>query len=105
MLSTRKTWIVIIVVFRFSSTYTSIGGDSIPAGSTDVLQLTEDCLCFSNAGSDVCIFSFMAVQDIVDIGGAVNLLRNLTLDCGRCVVGCVVHEQDIPSVDDQTQSR
>ncbi|KAH3785940.1 hypothetical protein DPMN_164036 [Dreissena polymorpha] len=65
----------------------------------------EGCSCFTDAGSDICIRSFLVVKNAAEIGEAVNLIHRLTMDCDGCVVGCDDHEHlAIPSVDGEAQS-
>ncbi|KAH3843405.1 hypothetical protein DPMN_116923 [Dreissena polymorpha] len=71
----------------------------------DILQRMEGCLCFTDAGSDICIRSSLIVQNAAELGEAVHLIQCLALDFDGCVVGYDGLEHlGLRSVDGDAQS-
>ncbi|KAH3849150.1 hypothetical protein DPMN_091546 [Dreissena polymorpha] len=74
-------------------------GHASCAGSQAVSQLTEGCLCFTDAGFDICIRSSMVFKNAADIAEAAALVQCLALDCNGCVLEYVGLEHLVlPSV-------
>ncbi|KAH3860118.1 hypothetical protein DPMN_023009 [Dreissena polymorpha] len=66
----------------------TLGDDADCTGSPDVIQLMKVCSFFTDPGSDVCVRSFVVIQNAAEIlvGEAIHLLHRLALDCDGCVV-------------------